>query len=365
MKKFGKIMGVIILCLVAIIGGYAMYLQATYYRIADHQSLVVKNPQKRELMAGKSYTATTYNVGFGAYNQRYSFFMDTGETKDGHHTRGKYGTAVSKQAEIQSTNYALKVIKKQHPDFALFQEIDTNSTRSFHVNQVQRAKQLFPNLASTFALNFHSGYLAVPLNNPHGKVRSGLLTLTGYQIKNAERRQYPVSSHFIEKFVDLDRAFVVLTLPVNNGHKLILINSHMSAYDKGGKMRAAQLKLLTHVMKVARAKGDYVIVGGDFNHALGSKIMTHFKTNQKIPTWVSKLDNRDLPAGFKIVRADNYWTTPTVRGTDTPYYPEKTYTTVVDGFVVSDNVKAKAHNIQTNFKETDHNPVKLTFQLIP
>ena len=202
MKKFGKIMGVIILCLVAIIGGYAMYLQATYYRIADHQSLVVKNPQKRELMAGKSYTATTYNVGFGAYNQRYSFFMDTGETKDGHHTRGKYGTAVSKQAEIQSTNYALKVIKKQHPDFALFQEIDTNSTRSFHVNQVQRAKQLFPNLASTFALNFHSGYLAVPLNNPHGKVRSGLLTLTGYQIKNAERRQYPVSSHFIEKFVD-------------------------------------------------------------------------------------------------------------------------------------------------------------------
>lgn len=365
MKKALKICGIILLVVLGLFLGYVIYLQVNYYRISDHQKLTVKNAQTTILKTGKSYTATTYNVGFGTYRKDYSFFMDTGETKSGKKTRGKYGTARSKAAELKSTRYALKVIKAQHPDLALFQEIDTNSTRSYHVNQVTKAEQKFPSLASVFASNFHSAFIILPITNPHGMVNSGLLTLANFKISSAERRQYPVSSNFIEKFVDLDRAFTVLRLPVNNGKHLVVINSHMSAYDKGGKMRAAQLKLLTGVMKKASANGDYVIVGGDFNHALGKKIMTHFKTNQKVPSWVSVLSPSDLPSGFRIVKADNYWTTPTVRGTDTAYHPGKTYTTVVDGFIVSDNVKASAHNIQTNFKETDHNPVKLTFELKP
>ena len=40
-----------------------------------------------------------------------------------------------------------------------------------------------------------------------------------------------------------------------------------------------------------------------------------------------------------------------------------TYTVTVDGFVVSDNVKATARNIDTGFAYSDHNPVLLTFEL--
>ena len=363
MKRFLKIVAAVGLVGALLAGGYLAYLQVNYYRIADHQKLAITNPQRAQLAVDHPYTATTYNIGFGAYNERYSFFMDTGTAKQGHHTRGKYGKATSRAAVQRSTTFVIKQIKAQHPDFALFQEIDTNSTRSYHVNQVRRVAAAFPHLGRVFASNFHSAYLLVPLTDPHGTVRSGLLTLSRYQVQSAQRRQYPVSTHLIEKFVDLDRCFVVLTLPVQNGRHLIMINSHMSAYDRGGKMRAAQLKLLTGVMKQARARGDYVIVGGDFNHALGKQIMTHFRTNQRVPNWVSKMSNQDLPAGFRIVRADNYWTTPTVRATDTAYVPGKTYTTVVDGFIVSDNVTATAHNLATHFQETDHNPVKLTFKL--
>ena len=39
------------------------------------------------------------------------------------------------------------------------------------------------------------------------------------------------------------------------------------------------------------------------------------------------------------------------------------YTTVVDGFLVSDNVRAEAENIDTDFAYSDHNPVLLTFEL--
>lgn len=130
---------------------------------------------------------------------------------------------------------------------------------------------------STFASNFHSAFLAVPLNNPHGTVRSGVLSMSKYKMDSAIRRKYPVSSGPIEKFVDLDRCFVVMRFPVTNGKDLVMINSHMSAYDKGGKMRKAQMKLISSVMEKEYRRGNYVIVGGDFNHALGKDMMTHFE----------------------------------------------------------------------------------------
>ena len=36
---------------------------------------------------------------------------------------------------------------------------------------------------------------------------------------------------------------------------------------------------------------------------------------------------------------------------------------IIDGFIVSDNVKARAENVDTHFAFSDHNPVELTFSL--
>lgn len=53
------------------------------------------------------------------------------------------------------------------------------------------------------------------------------------------------------------------------------------------------------------------------------------------------------------------------RGADIPYQKNVTYTAVVDGFLVSDNVKATSTVISTGFAYSDHQPVKLTFSLLP
>lgn len=341
-------------------------MQTHYYRIKDHQTLTIKHKfsQPKELKTGATYTASTYNVGFGAYNQDFSFFMDTGKMKDGTKTQGKYGKAESKAAVLQNTNGAIKTMEKVKADFMLFQEIDTNSSRSYHVNQVQKMSQHFSNYEEIFANNFHSPYLLYPLNDPHGAVQSGLLSLSKYSVDQAIRRKYPVTTSFITKFTDLDRCFTVMSIPVNNGHKLILINSHMSAYDKGGKMRVKQLKLLNSVMESEYKKGNYVIVGGDFNHTFGRKMLTHFKSQQKVPDWVSVLSDKNLAPDMRIVHAENESTTPTCRGTDIPYQKRKTYTTVIDGFLVSKNVQATSENINTEFDYADHNPVKLSFKLL-
>ena len=353
-------------CLVVFIGAYVIYMQTHYYRIKDYQSLPIKQKltHPNKLQANTTYSAATYNVGFGAYNQKFSFFMDTGKMKDGTKTQGKYGKAENEAAVLQNTNGEINTMKKINADFMLFQEIDVNSSRSYHVNQVKKMSQNFANYEEIFANNFHSPYLLYPLNDPHGEVQSGLLSLSKYPVEQATRRKYPVSTSFITKFTDLYRCFTVMKIPVTNGHKLILINSHMSAYDKGGKMRVKQLKLLNSVMESEYKKGNYVIVGGDFNHTFGRKMLTHFKSQQEIPDWVSVLSSKDLAPDIRMVHAKNENTVPTCRGTDMPYQKGKTYTTVIDGFLVSKNVQATSENINTEFAYADHNPVKLSFKLL-
>lgn len=353
-------------CLVVFIGAYVIYMQIHYYRIKDYQSLPIKQKlnHSNKLQTNTTYSAATYNVGFGAYNQKFSFFMDTGKMKDGTKTQGKYGKAENEAAVLQNTNGEINTMKKINADFMLFQEIDVDSSRSYHVNQVKKMSQNFANYEEIFANNFHSPYLLYPLNDPHGAVQSGLLSLSKYPVEQATRRKYPVSTSFITKFTDLDRCFTVMKIPVTNGHKLILINSHMSAYDKGGKMRVKQLKLLNSVMESEYKKGNYVIVGGDFNHTFGRKMLTHFKSQQEIPDWVSVLSSKDLAPDIHMVHAKNENTVPTCRGTDMPYQKGKTYTTVIDGFLVSKNVQATSENINTEFAYADHNPVKLSFKLL-
>lgn len=353
--------GILLFCVLAV-GGYVLYMQMQYYRIEDHLALETENNQKEALQIGKTYTAVTYNIGFGAYGPDYSFFMDTGEMDDGTATAGKYGKAVSKDSVEENTAGAVEELQKLNADFLLCQEVDTDADRSYHVNQAEILKEAFPEYGSVYANNFHSAYLFYPFSDPHGAVQAGLLNFSRYEVEEAKRRSYPVDNSFITKFTDLDRCFSLMRIPVENGRELVLVNSHMSAYDEGGKVRARQLELLNTVMEEEYLAGNYVIVGGDFNHALGEDAAEGFASEQKFPAWVSVLTEADIVDGVRIQKAENELEVPTCRGADIPYAKGVNYVTVVDGFLVSDNIRAKAENIDTDFAYSDHNPVKLEFE---
>lgn len=238
-KKIGKYLLGLLLVFAVLLTGYVGYMQLHYYRLPDKQKLTIGRQQTATLALNRSYSVVTYNVGFGAYNQKFSFFMDQGELKNGQKTQGTRGTAFSKQAVMASTNGVIKTLRQLKADFILLQEIDTHSTRSHYVNQVNLVERGLPGYDYTFANNFHSAYLLWPLTDPHGSVQSGLLSLSKYRLDSAVRRKYPITSAFISKFTDLDRCFTMMRYPVKGGKDLLVINSHMSAYDKGGKMRKA------------------------------------------------------------------------------------------------------------------------------
>lgn len=355
--------GLFIACVICI-AGYIIYMQMNYYRIEDHTALETGNNQEQILKPGETYTAVTCNIGFGAYGPDYSFFMDTGEMEDGTRTAGKYGKAISKESVETNTEKAAEALEKLNADFMLLQEVDVDADRSYHINQKETLMKRFGDYGNVFANNFHSAYLFYPFSDPHGAVEAGLLNFSRYEIAEAERRSYPVDNSFVTKFTDLDRCFSVMRLPVEGGKQLVLVNNHMSAYDEGGLIRAQQLELLNSVMEEEYEAGNYVIVGGDFNHALGEAVAEGFPSKQKFPAWVSILTQEEMAEGIRIVQAENELEVPTCRGADIPYTKGVNFTTVVDGFLVSDNVKATAENVDTDFGYSDHNPVLLRFELV-
>jgi hypothetical protein len=64
-------------------GGYCGYIILSYDRIGDVSLEVEKHAIKEKVTTDQIYSVSTYNIGFGAYNQDYSFFMDEGYMKDG------------------------------------------------------------------------------------------------------------------------------------------------------------------------------------------------------------------------------------------------------------------------------------------
>ncbi len=355
-----SILGAIIL----IVGGYVAYISIQYYRIEDNLTLELTNNQTQKLSTGTSYKVSTYNIGFGAYSHDFSFFMDSGEMKDGTKVSGKNSTAKNKEEVVKNTRGALNVAKQLNSDFYLFQEVDIKGTRSHNVNQLEYLTELGDNFGYTYAQNFHSAYLLYPFNDPHGANTAGIATFSKYQLKSATRVSYPIDDSFPNKYFDLDRCFSINRVEVQGGKELVLINSHMSAYDEGGKIRQLQLAKLNEILTQEYAKGNYVVAGGDFNHDIANSLNL-FPTTQKVPEWVFQLTNEDLPASFSFAAATD---DSTCRSTDMPYTKGENYTVTIDGFIVSDNVTVNnvtnlVNGNSVNYQFSDHNPATLTFTL--
>lgn len=357
--------------LTLLVGGYVTYVATQYYRIADRQNLSVQKGAEQKVQVGEEYTVMTYNLGFGAYSPEYSFFMDTGVMKDGSEVVGKYAKGMSRADVQKNVDGQIGVMQRADADFYFCQETDEDADRSYHIDMLGSITKAMTGYGFTYAENFHTAMLFYPFSDPIGQSNSGLLTLSRYRTDSAVRRSFPVTDDFIDKLFDLDRCFSVHYLPVEGSeHSLVLINLHMSAYDKGGTIRAKQLTMLNEVLAEERAKGNYVIAGGDFNHCLiadafpsDEEALDYFPSGQKTPDWVknSVLHEKELAEGYSIVAPMNE---STCRGADIPYEKGVNYSTVIDGFLLSDNVEAvRTETIDTQYAYSDHNPVSLQFKL--
>lgn len=335
---------------------YLLYVVLTYDRIEDNLPLEIEgNGLSEELTLGTEYTIVTQNLGFGAYTRDFTFFMDG----------GKESRAASAESVKNCINAAMDRIESFDPDFILWQEVDLDSTRSYHINQYDMLSERFTAYSRLKAVNYNSAYLMYPIFEPHGASYSSMATFSRYDIQSALRRSFPISTS-LSKFLDLDRCYSVSRVKVEGDKELVIYNVHSSAYGGSDEIRTAQITMLMNDMKAEYDKGNYVVCGGDFNHDFTGDSTQ--KLNDGMGTldfgWAQPFPENLIPEGFS--RAISYKDgkySPTCRDCDIPY-EEGNFTIIVDGFIISDNVKCvEVENIVTGFEYSDHNPVVLKFIL--
>ena len=349
MKKIVKLLIKMVMTLLLLLVAFLITIYMTNYHPKAIESLTITKASNDALVADIEYTIMTWNTGYAALGKEQDFFMDGG-TRSG---------AFSEAEVITNSNAIKAFLKNQNTDIILLQEVDISGKRSENINQYELYKddEIYD---SVFATNYKNLFVPVPLISPMGNVHSGIMTLSKFEISEAYRVSLNGKENFIVQLFELERCFIITRFTVGD-KELVLINTHLSAFDKGGKIREQQLAQLKDILSQEYVLGNYVILGGDFNHELPNTSSDNFIWTVPLPDWVEK-----FPADFDL---NNYnWavdpTTPTVRSNEQAYVKDENFVAIIDGFLVSDNIEiVKVQGIDLQFENSDHNPVILTFKL--
>ena len=351
MAKTFRILFKVILLLILLIAGYFIFMTLTDYRPDEVTRLPVENNHDETLQLEEPVSVMTFNIGYCGLDDEQDFFLDGGTES----------RSESREKTLENLSGILRFTEANDSDIYLFQEVDIRSSRSYKINQYDRLSEELEGYASALALNYKVPWIPVPLTKPMGTVKAGLATFSRYTIKEAERYQYPGEESWPRQLALLDRCFLETRIPVENGKELVLLNSHLSAYDKGGQIRKQQLDYLKKHILTEYNKGHYIIVGGDWNHLIPGTNPERFDTTQDWPEWLVKIPESFKPEGFQWVADSGV---PTNRSVDRPYEKGINFLSVIDGFLVSPNVKVlSVKGFSLDFEYSDHNPVQVHFIL--
>lgn len=357
LAKVFTIIGIIVAAIIVIAAAYVAYVFIDFQRIDDNQVLTAYGEAEQEkFTTGKEMTIISYNIGFGAYSDDYTFFMDG----------GKESWAFSKEAVYENIDGAMGVMGRFNPEIALLQEVDFDGTRSYHIDEIELAQNAMWELgdySTMFAQNYDSPFLMYPITQPHGKNKAGIMTFSKAKITDGLRRSLPIEEG-LSKVLDLDRCYSKARIPVENGKELVVYNMHLSAYTAKAETAEIQLGMVVQDMQAEYDKGNYCIAGGDFNRDLLGNSPAIFHTDRLDDNWAQPVNMSLFTDDITLVAP--YQERERAASCRNPNKPFKKgdFVVTVDGFIVSANVEVTYSNvIETGFKYSDHNPVWMKFKL--
>lgn len=349
MKKFLKILLCILIVLVVLVCALLLWLSVNELKPEPVEDLEINAAEQSALIQpGQQLDILSWNIGYGGLGEGSDFFMDG----------GKEVKAADRETVEQYLAGIKAYIETDSPDVLMLQEVDIDSSRSYGINQAQELA--FGSWAH--ALNYSCPFVPFPLP-PIGRVNSGLLTSSGYQIDSAQRIALPCPFSWPVSTANLKRCLLVSYLPIEGSDsQLVLVNLHLEAYDDGeGKI--AQTKQLREFIEAEYAKGNYVIAGGDFNQIFPGGLERYPNTHPEL--WQpGQLDESFLPEGWSYAFDESV---PSCRLLNQPYAPQDTENTqyyIIDGFIISPNVLIdQVETVDLGFENSDHNPVRLSVRL--
>lgn len=327
-------------------GGIILYGTITEYKPVpeSHETTAILGKTTNKAVTD-TIRLLNWNIGYGGLGEEMDFFYDGGKS-----VRAPKATWDKDMRGILET-----LTRHSAIDFYLIQEVDVASKRSYYINQFDSIGSVLDNYSSAFAVNYNVQHVPLPFTRPLGKVYSGVATYSAHTVSEAARYQYPGSFSWPTRIFFLDRCFLVTAIPWN-GQTLIIINTHNSAYDDTGELKAQEMSMLMKFATNEYNKGNYVIIGGDFNQCPPTFNAHTFEPSGFEGYAPPAMPDSYIPDGWETAYDASV---PTNRHLDRPL-SDNSFKTVIDFYIVSPNVQVNTvKGIDLGFAYSDHQPVYL------
>lgn len=347
--KFFKYTLITLLILVGIFGLFLLY--ATIDNYDPEEITIIEKNETPEIFTQDTFSVMIWNIGYCGMDKTIDFFYDGGTQ-----------SRVSKKRTEKNLEDIMSYLDKKNKstDFILLQEVDKKAKRSYKINQLEKIQTQFPESHHYYGKNYDVFYIPAPILKPYGTVNAGLLNITKKQPQKVIRYQYPGNYSFPLSLFMLDRCFLEMRMQLPNSKELLIINLHNSAFDDGS-LRSQQIEYLKKYMTSEYAKGNYLVIAGDWNQSPPDFVPQYTNEHIDDTTTNSFIDKNFLPEGWKYAYDA---TIPTNRRSNIVYDKKTTPTTLIDFFVVSPNINIISTTGENlDFANSDHNPVSATFSI--
>lgn len=339
-----KTLLIAILILISLFVIFILYASISNYK-PENTELIIQNKNPDTIQINQIYSIMIWNIGYCGLGADMDFFYDGGKQ-----------VRSSKQNVINNYYFVKSELKNNDTlDFIMLQETDIRSKRSYYINEVDSFSKLLNHYYSYFGANYDVKFVPSPFTNPLGTVKSGLNSFSKFKPARVTRYSFPGNYDWPVSLFMLDRCFLVKRFPTNNGKEFILINTHNSAYDDGS-LKKQQMEYLKRFLLSEYEKGNYIVVGGDWNQNPPQVDYSEIRKNSLAKRFVLNPINADyLPSEWNWVFDPS---TPTNRYLNAPYKKGETITPIIDFYLMSPNIKTELVKTQDfNFQHTDHQPV--------
>ena len=331
--------------LVIITLALALYAALLIFGNRAYRSVTVE-PQGNgtvNIATGDQITVTAWNIGYAGLGAESDFVADGGDSY----------LPPNRQAVDKNIAGITENLNSLPSDFFILQEVAGPSRLTRGANPLRAVNETLAERHNHFSSDFTLRYTPPPFAPKHG-----LYSSTAVPGITPETFNLPLEPGYILGAAKRRYHIQVLRAPFPGGEWTI-INLHLSAFDDGANIRRQQLRAVLDFAEEEYAKGRFVVMGGDWNLEL-ARPDRPYTTIEEDLFWLHAFPLKELAEGWQIAVDE---TTPTVRTNERPYVPGENFTTVIDGFVVSPNVRVETVTTRdTDFQYTDHQPVTGTFQ---
>ncbi|MSQ01414.1 MAG: hypothetical protein EXR71_05910 [Myxococcales bacterium] len=206
----------------------------------------------------------------------------------------------------------VEVLRRLDADVLILQEVDRGSARTDRVDQLARLCQALPGFAAVSTPIHRNRFVPHPWWHPLGRVDFHLATLARARPESPRRVALPLlpESPLVQHF-NLHRALLIAELPLADGRRFAIGNTHLSAFSGGDDTLSRQM------LEVERWYGDAAplgILGGDLNllppgddpARLGTDGVDHPRERPEIDAFFARHRSALDPVAQRVPQAGTY-----------------------------------------------------------